>query len=173
MIPTRPTLFLGCPNLLFLFPSDSIEGREKWRSKMAVEESINARLQAIAGVAALGSTEKKRGEMRRRTSERVVDGNDRNWLVVNEGKKLGEGNELVGKEGKVTERGLRRKGEGVEKVLEKKALRGEGVEKQRSKTTGREATARTSPHSRSARRRSRWDDDGNGVESAEYFMETL
>ena len=146
-----------------MFPSDTIEGEEKWVSKMAVEESINVRLQAIAGVTALGSTGKNRG---RRTS----DGNDRKLLLVNEGEKvrrdsLREGNELVVKEGKVAERAFKRKGEGVEEVLERKAFRGEGVEKRRSKTTGREVAARTSPHSRSARRRSRWHDDGNdGVE---------
>ena len=134
---------------------------------MAVEEAINARLQAIAGVIAQGSTGKTGGEMRWKRKEHVVDGKGRRSVAVGE-----EDRELVEKEGKAELRRegkklWRKEGEARKRGLEKKILKGErGVERRRSKTTGREtlvAAARASPHSRSARRRSRWDDDGNNV----------
>ena len=157
---------------------------------MAAEDSINARLQAIAGVIAPeGSTEKRGGQERRKTTEPVEGGK---LLVGNEGEKLrrdslreGEklgrdslrdGNAFVGKEGKVKEKDLKRKkeevekkaseGKGEEKVFEKKASNREGVGKGRSKTTGREivqaAAAQAFPHSRSSRRS--WTKEGGGAE---------
>ena len=96
---------------------------------MAVEEAINARLQAIAGVIAQGSTGKTGGEMRWKRKEHVVDGKGRRSVAVGE-----EDRELVEKEGKVTEKGLKRKEEKIENLPEKKACRGEVVEKRRSKT---------------------------------------